>query len=163
MCVFFSCYCIISMSHCPPGWEYVSKRRRRYGGRQPGLGPGKGSFFLEFLSDWSSRTNGTLKAFGPSRAARVTGASCLWDSSQTRPSGCGPCGSIHDMSRLHFISLFKDSFPRTCFNRYQPMTFPITFPCCMYLSGVVIWSSLVSMLQTQTSPSPSGPCSPIAR
>ena len=34
---------------------------------------GRGSFFIEFLRDWSSRTNGTPKASGPSRAARRTG------------------------------------------------------------------------------------------
>lgn len=31
---------------------------------------GRGSFFIEFLRDWSSRANGTPKASGPSRAAK---------------------------------------------------------------------------------------------
>lgn len=62
MCFFF-CYCIISLSHCPLGWECVRERRRRCGGRQPGLGQGKVQFFNEFPGDRSSRKKMVQKQY----------------------------------------------------------------------------------------------------
>lgn len=62
-----------------------------------------------------------------------------------------------------FCFLFKDSFPRTCFNRYQSVIFSSLFPVACPFWGQSSGPHAVSMLQTQASPFPHLACNPIPR